>query len=73
MHAFFFGTKLNSRMLLVIFLLNQPNKESEANFSFVENISDIAEGLLFAATFITQSLNCKSVLWFLKSSYSRVK
>ena len=60
-------------MLLVIFLLNQPNKQSEANFSFVENISDIAEGLLFAAIFITQSLNCKRVLRFLKSSYSRVK
>ena len=48
----FFASMLNSRLLLLIFLLNHPNKQSEANFSSVKNISDIASGLFFTATFI---------------------
>ena len=68
-----FVSILNSRLLLLIFLLNHPNKQSGANYNFVESISDIARGLLFAATFIAQSLNYKTVARFLKSNCSRVR
>ena len=60
----FFTSFLNSKLVLLYFLLTHPNKQSDVNFSFVGNISDIARGLFFAATFIAQFLNCKSVLLF---------
>ena len=53
----FFASILNSKLLILIFLLNHPNKQSEANFSSVENISDIANELLFCNLLIVKALH----------------
>ena len=55
------------------FLLNHFNRQSAANFSSVENISEIVILIFLPATANAQSLNCSNVLLSLNSICSHVR